>query len=112
MEPGVLQWACLAVSGEIAGNLPHRVAVDQDPQPIMWQRDHPPCLQKALLELRLFGRNVSAMYAPRIALLRERVGVAPRHASTFRVCLCQDLSFGVHAWVLDCHGDVHQQSWA
>lgn len=56
------------VSGEIAGNLPHRVEGEpgttrprRTPQPIMLQRDHPASFQKVVLELRLFGRNVSAV---------------------------------------------------
>lgn len=89
MEPGGMFWN---VSGEIAGNLPHRGKGEPGttrprriPQPIMLQRDHAASFQKVVLELRLFGRNVSAVTMWFAGVARKRDGVAPRHASTFRV---------------------------
>lgn len=82
------------VSGEIAGNLPHHVEGEPGttrprriPQPIMLQRDHPASFQKVVLELRLFGRNVSAVTMWFAGVARKSVLVRRRvmHASTFRV---------------------------
>lgn len=85
------------VSGEIAGNLPHHVEGEPGttrprriPQPIMLQRDHPASFQKVVLELRLFGRNVSAVTMWFAGVARKSVGVAPRHASIDISRPCQD----------------------